>query len=124
MYKVLILQQNKEQVRLIKESILNNFDEVFVLCTSMSDMFLELINKEHPDIVFLGIELSDANGMDLASEVMKISPESHIVFLSCYDYYEFVKNAMHIGADDYLLTPITELDVVNTMKALIRKVDN
>lgn len=124
MYKILISQQSKEQMRLIRESILSNFDEVFIYCTSSGEETIEIVKKEHPDIVFQGIELDDISGIDVASEIIKISHESHIVFLSCYDYFEFARTAMHLGVEDYLITPVTEQDVLGVAKKLIRKVDN
>ena len=99
MYKILISQQSKEQMRLIRESILSNFDEVFIYCTSSGEETIEIVKKEHPDIVFQGIELDDISGIDVASEIIKISHESHIVFLSCYDYFEFARTAMHLGLE-------------------------
>ena len=124
MYKVLISQQSKAQMRLIRENILSNFNEVFVYCTSSGEETIDIVEKEHPDIVFQGIELDDMSGIDVASEIMKISHESHIVFLSCYDYFEFARTAMHLGVEDYLITPVTEHDVVDVTKKIIRKVDN
>ena len=124
MYKVLISQQDKEQMRLIRESILQNFDEVFIYCTSSGQETIDIVKKEHPDIVFQGIELDDISGIDVALEIIKVSHESHIVFLSCYDYFEFARAAMHIGVEDYLITPVTEQDIVTVMNDMIRKVDN
>lgn len=124
MYKILISQQSKAQMRLIRESILSNFDEVFVYCTSSGEETIDIVEKEHPDIVFQSIELDDISGIDVASEIMKISHESHIVFLSCYDYFEFARTAMHMGVEDYLITPITEQDVIDVINKIIRKVDN
>ena len=93
MYKVLISQQDKEQMRLIRESLLSGFDEVFIFCTSSGEETIDIVSKEHPDLVFQGIELNDFSGIDVATEVMKISSESHIVFLSCYDHFEFARTA-------------------------------
>ena len=124
MYKILISQQSKAQMRLIRESILSNFDEVFVYCTSSGEETIDIVEKEHPDIVFQSIELDDISGIDVASEIMKISHESHIVFLSYYDYFEFARTAMHMGVEDYLITPITEQDVIDVTNKIIRKVDN
>ena len=124
MYKVLISQQDKEQMRLIRESLLSGFDEVFIFCTSSGEETIDIVSKEHPDLVFQGIELNDVSGIDVATEIMKISPESHIVFLSCYDHFEFARTAMHLGVEDYLLMPVTEQDIIEVTSDVLRKVDN
>lgn len=124
MYKVLISQQDREQTRLIRESILSRFNEVFIFCAYSGAETIDIVKKERPDLVFQGIELEDISGIDVASDIIEYSPESHIVFLSCYDQFEFVRAAMHLGVDDYLLMPIKEEEIVKVTSNIFRKIDN
>ena len=124
MYKVLISQQDREQMRLIRESILSRFNEVFIFCTNSGAETIDIVRKERPDLVFQTIELEDVSGIDVASEILEISPETHIVFLSCGNYFDYAREAMHLGVDDYLLTPIKQQEVIEVTLDIFRKIDN
>ena len=58
------------------------------------------------DIVFLEIEMTDINGIEVAERVKEISPKSIIVFLS--GYTDFVFEAFRIEALHFIVKPIKE----------------
>ncbi len=62
------------------------------------------------------------DGIELIRQIKKISPESHILVLSCHDDFTNVKEAMKLGIDDYILkNDLTEnnlLEILNKMKEL------
>jgi len=58
------------------------------------------------DIVFLEIEMTDINGIEVAERIKEISPKSIIVFLS--GYTDFVFEAFRIEALHFIVKPIKE----------------
>lgn len=76
----------------------------------------EFIAKQHPDLVFLDIEMPDGSGFDL----LKHFPQKsfHVIFTSAYDQYAL--KAIKYNALDYLLKPI---DINELIKA-VEKVTN
>lgn len=71
------------------------------------------IETERPDVVFLDIQMPEKNGFELLEELEYI-PE--IVFVTAYD--EYAINAFKVNAFDYLLKPINEKELENTIEKL------
>lgn len=59
--------------------------------------------KEVPDIVFTDIMMPEMNGIELITYIRKNYPLTKIVVLSCVNEIEYVKQAIRLGAEDYIL---------------------
>lgn len=63
-------------------------------------------NSTEVDILFLDIDMSEINGLNLARIIQKINPNLKIVFVTAYPNYAV--DAFEIRALDYLLKPYSE----------------
>lgn len=73
----------------------------------------KLLEKVHPDLLFLDIELPDMLGMELLEQVRRgVTWDMQVVFYTAYDKYMI--NAIRESAFDYLLKPIDkkELEII------------
>ena len=64
---------------------------------------LEKMKTYAPDIILTDISMSQMNGIEMIRIVRKEYPGIRIIVLSSYDNFDFVKEAMKLGADDYVL---------------------
>lgn len=64
---------------------------------------LVLIEREQPDIVLTDILMPNMDGLELIKEIKRIRPHIRIIVLSSHDKYDYVRTAMKLGADDYIL---------------------
>jgi len=85
--------------------------KIVALCQSVADA-LEAIRQEHPDIVFLDIQMNNETGFDLLSKIADINFE--IIFVTAYS--EFAVKAFKFSAIDYLLKPIDIEELKNAVK--------
>ena len=68
--------------------------------------------KENPiDVAFLDINMRGMGGIALAKEIIKLRPNSKIVF--CTGYEEYAIPAFKLHASGYLMKPISAEDVQN-----------
>lgn len=72
------------------------------------EMALPLILKSRPDLLITDIKMPFMDGLTLSKLVKKELPDLKIVILSGYDDFNYAKQAISIGVDDYLLKPITK----------------
>ena len=72
------------------------------------EMALPLILKSKPDLLITDIKLPFMDGLTLCRLVKKELPDIRIVILSGYDDFNYAKQAISIGVEDYLLKPITK----------------
>ncbi|MBD2845790.1 response regulator [Paenibacillus sp. IB182496] len=85
---------------------------------------LELAQRERAELVLSDIRMDGIDGLQLAERLRQVSPDTRIVMLSGYEDFEYARQAVRLGVEDYLLKPvdIDELsDVVRRVVADIRK---
>ena len=75
---------------------------------SDGEMALPLILKSKPDLLITDIKMPFMDGLTLCKLVKKELPDIKIVILSGYDDFNYAKQAINIGVEDYLLKPITK----------------
>jgi len=84
---------------------------------------LEVIEETHPDIVMTDIKMPKMDGLELISEIRSRYPGIKIIVLSCLNDIDYVKKAIKLGAEDYILKlsiePDSLLDVLTKVKQLI-----
>jgi len=65
--------------------------------------------QENPaDILLTDINMPQMNGLELAKLVRDQAPKCHIVFLTGYDDFDYAQRAIHLGASEYILKPISK----------------
>lgn len=84
---------------------------------------LEIVKEHEPDIVLCDINMPKLNGLDFSKEVKKIKPWIKIAIITGYDYFEYAKQAVKIGVEDYVLKPVSKQDVMEVIANLIKKIE-
>ena len=75
---------------------------------SDGEMALPLLIRQKPDVLITDIKMPFMDGLTLAKLAKKELPELKVVILSGYDDFNYAKQAISIGVEDYLLKPITK----------------
>ncbi len=80
---------------------------------------LQILEADRPDILITDINMPFLNGVDLVKKVKEQYPEIVILVLSGYDDFDYVKETLMAGAINYLLKPVTKIDLIRAVsKAL------
>ena len=72
------------------------------------EMALPLLLRQKPDLLITDIKMPFMDGLTLAKVAKKELPGLKVVILSGYDDFNYAKQAINIGVEDYLLKPITK----------------
>ncbi|MEE1898937.1 response regulator [Flavobacterium rakeshii] len=103
---VLIIEDEKPAARLLQRKLLKLNLEANTMLHSVEEAVEWFSNNEHPDLIFLDIQLSDG----LSFEIFDAVPvNSAIIFTTAYD--EYALRAFKLNSIDYLLKPIDEDDL-------------
>ena len=77
---------------------------------------MQLLQQEEADILITDVSMPIMNGIELTRWIKNNSPTTHVLVLSCHDDFVYVKEAMKLGIDDYILkndlTPETLLEAL------------
>ena len=76
---------------------------------------LAKIESERPDILITDINMPFISGTELIKIVREKYPEIISFVISGYDDFEYVREALTDGAVNYLLKPVSKIDLVNAL---------
>ena len=115
-----IIIEDEQNAREFIESLMHRYfsSKVLVLtaCASIAEG-VEAIKKFKPDLVFLDIQMPNERGFKLFEYFDNINFE--VIFTTAHK--EFAIEAIQHSAQDYLLKPISQLDLAYALKRLEKK---
>jgi DNA-binding NtrC family response regulator len=83
---------------------------------------LRALARERFDVVLLDLRMPGADGIAVLKAIKARSPESEVVIITGYPSIETAKEAVRLGACDYLSKPVAPEAVIHaTHDAVLRK---
>ena len=105
--KTIIIEDEKPAARLLQRKLEKLNVRVEVMLNSVQEAIEWFSSNEHPDLIFLDIQLSDGLSFELFE---KVEIKSAVIFTTAYD--EYALRAFKLNSIDYLLKPIDEEELV------------
>jgi two-component system response regulator LytT len=102
----IIIEDEKPAARLLQRKLEKINIEVGVMLHSVEEALGWFSKNEHPDLIFLDIQLSDGLSFEIFE---KVDIKSAVIFTTAYD--EYALKAFKLNSVDYLLKPIDEDDL-------------
>lgn len=118
--KVLIIEDDKEIVDAISLAFQIRWPEAKVVSTRLGEKGIELVETEAPDIVILDLGLPDIHGFEVLRQIRLFSSVPTIILTVRADEADVVRG-LESGADDYIIKPFRQLELLARVKALIRR---
>lgn len=120
MFKVLIVDDEA----IIRKGLKNIIDWRSLdceVCGEASDGIegISLIRELHPHIIITDINMPEIDGLKMIKEVKQQLPLSKIIILTGYRDFEYIQEAIRLGAFDYVLKPSKIEDLTNILKKAV-----
>ena len=87
------------------------------------EVALPLIRKIRPDVLITDIKMPFMDGLSLSEIVKEEFPKTKIIIISGYDDFEYARQAIRAGVDQYLLKPITRQTLRGVLVELREKIE-
>lgn len=84
---------------------------------------LEAILREKPDVVFTDVRMPVISGIELMRSLRERHLELELVVVSGSDHFEHARESLRLGAFDYCLKPISQIDADALLSRLKEKLD-
>jgi two-component system LytT family response regulator len=112
-YTAIVVDDIPEALQMLSNDIEKHHPEITLIGKANSVISAaKLLQKNHPDILFLDIMLGDGTGFDILEIVPKL--KSKIIFVTASD--EYAIKAFKFAAIDYILKPYSNEDLANAIK--------
>jgi len=102
----IIIEDEKPAARLLQRKLEKIDVQADVMLHSVEEALNWFSENDHPDLIFLDIQLSDGLSFEIFE---KIDIKSAVIFTTAYD--EYALRAFKLNSIDYLLKPIDEDDL-------------
>ena len=108
---VIIIEDEKPSARRLQRMLERLDINVNTMLHSVQESIVWFNENEHPDLIFLDIQLSDGLSFEIFEQV---SVTSSIIFTTAFD--EYALQAFKLNSIDYLLKPIDEEELEAAVK--------
>lgn len=124
LYKVLLVDDELE-IRDGMEKKLN-WEELGFQIAGLAANGIEALEKAtalRPDVILTDIRMPFMDGLELTERVRESLPLTKIIVFSGYDDFEYAKKAIAVGVEDYILKPVSALQLAEALRKLKQKMD-
>ncbi|UUZ92424.1 response regulator [Paenibacillus sp. P25] len=87
------------------------------------EMAAPMIERMSPDIVLTDIKMPFMDGLQLSKIVKERMPWIKIIILSGHDEFNYAREALRIGVEEYCLKPISSVELLKTLHQVSEKID-
>ncbi len=120
-YKLLVADDEywaREKLRCILDW--GRYDIEFLEPACDGEEALAKIQTESPHIFITDINMPGLSGVELLEKLARQHSEMVILVVSGYDTFDFVKRSMRSGAINYLLKPVSKLDLISAVSEALQ----
>lgn len=85
---------------------------------------LEKLDSFKPDIIITDIRMPEMDGLQLIERAKKLNDSLKFIVVSGYQDFDYARNALRLGVDDYLLKPIENeqlKEIIQKLAELLQK---
>jgi DNA-binding response OmpR family regulator len=118
--KILVVDDEPDVVESVRLGLTLQWREVDVLGAGTGESALDLIEREHPDLVLLDIGLPDIDGYEVLRQTRAFS-DVPLIMLTARDSTMDKVKGLELGADDYITKPFNHLELLARIKAVLRR---
>ncbi len=121
--KVLVVDDNKRIVNILKEAVEREEDMEVVGTASDGEEALHMISLIRPDVVLLDLIMPKIDGLGVIERLHKVRQEGlpEIIVVSAVSQEKVTENAFRLGAAYYVLKPFDPRVVVSRVREVGRK---
>ncbi|QEZ68628.1 response regulator [Paraclostridium bifermentans] len=81
------------------------------------------IKNEDVDLIITDIMMPKMTGLELISNLKKINHNAKFIVLSAFQEFQYAKEAISMGAENYLTKPIDEDELIQTIEGVKKKIE-
>jgi DNA-binding response OmpR family regulator len=119
MFHILIVDDDKNTRRLYQAVLETEGYQVFL--AENGAMALEVMDKEHIDLVIVDIMMPGMDGYEFTKTLRETENSLPILMVSAKQLPEDKKKGFLVGTDDYMTKPVDEEEMLLRIKALLRR---
>lgn len=122
--KVLVVDDEENTRKLIKKCV--DWDELGINIAgeaSSGQEALDMLENVNYDIVITDIRMQFMDGLEFSKKASERYPHIKIIVLTAYEEFEYAKQGIKIGINDFLLKPIKRSELRESVASVKNKIE-
>jgi DNA-binding NarL/FixJ family response regulator len=112
-----LIADDHELIRSGLERLVEAEDDMSVVGTAADGLrAVTLTARRHPDVVVMDLSMPVLDGLAATREIVRISPETRVLVLTCHARRVVVEAAISAGASGYLYKNVPARDVLDAIR--------
>ena len=75
------------------------------------------VERYSPNLIITDVRMPKMDGIEMLQELRRRRCRAHVILLTAYSDFEYVRSALQMGADDYLLKPFEDTIRISIQRA-------
>ncbi len=123
MLKVLVVDDES----MVRRGIVLGFDWAALGCVIVGEATngeegLAAVESYNPNLIITDVRMPRMDGIEMLGELRRRGNRAHVILLTAYSDFSYARSALQYGADDYLLKPFHNQDLVAAIDRIQQKV--
>lgn len=105
-HSLLIAEDDKQTLDVLRIMIASKFPDVTICSADNGKRGVEVFKECLPEIVITDINMPEMDGIEMASIIKSLKPDTKFIVLTAYSDKTFQQKFTEIGCSAYILKPI------------------
>ena len=115
--QLLLIDDDPSMVRLLTTVLKREFhDDIEIVALEKPLVALQWIQYHVVDILITDLEMPEVNGLDLLKAAKRRNACTQVFFMTGHSTLDALVDAMELGATDYLLKPLDQMELIEVIK--------
>jgi len=124
MYRLLIADDEALEREGLEWMIARMMPGVFeIIHAENGRVAIQRIEQYRPDIVLMDIQMPGINGLEALKQIRANHPTMKIVIVTAYDYFSYAREALLLGAKEYILKPAKRDHMIAFLQKLVEELE-
>ncbi len=119
MFSILVVEDDEMLNKMICAKLKQ--ESYLVFSSSDGEQALDLLDREHIDLIISDIMMPNMDGYELAKELRDAAYTLPILMITAKNQIEDMERGFRAGTDGYMIKPISLRELVLRVKALLRR---
>ena len=123
MLRVLIVDDEAIVLESVTQVLSQHFDDILIETARNSREGLIKVEHFRPTVIMTDIKMPGMNGLEFIERIRKVNQVVKIIIVSAYDHFEYAKDAVKYGVEDYILKPLSKTKLIDVIENIALKVE-
>lgn len=121
--RTLVIDDDKSITHLICKILADRFaDRLDITETDDVQMALGMVTANQFDLCITDLDMPSVNGFKLLKAIKEADTLTQVIILTGYPDENAIRSAFILGADDYLLKPISSEELGNSVQFMLNRI--